>query len=100
MATTDVDGDLVTVSVSSIFQDEPTNGLGDGDTSPDATLSPAQVRAERSGTGDGRVYVVTVTADDGNGGTCSGSVDIFVPHSMKKPITAVNSGATYDSTTP
>lgn len=100
MSTTDVDGDLVTTSISSIFQDEPTNGLGDGDTSPDATLSPAQVRAERSGTGDGRVYVVGLTASDGHGGTCSGSVDIFVPHSMKKPITAVNSGATYDSTTP
>lgn len=100
MSATDIDGDTITTTVSSIFQDEPTNGLGDGDTSPDATLSPAQVRAERSGTGDGRVYAVTLTADDGNGGTCSGLVKIFVPHDMKKPVTAVNSGATYDSTTP
>lgn len=100
MSATDIDGDTITTTVSSIFQDEPTNGLGDGDTSPDATLSPAKVRAERSGTGDGRVYVVTLTADDSNGGTCSGSVKIFVPHDMKKPVTAVNSGATYDSTTP
>jgi hypothetical protein len=100
MATTDVDGDLVTVSVSSIFQDEPTNGLGDGDTSPDATLAPAQVRAERSGTGDGRVYIVTVTADDGNDGTCSGTVQVNVPHSMKKSLTVVNSGTIYDSTIP
>ena len=100
MSATDVDGDTVTVTVSSIFQDEPTNGLGDGDTSPDATLSPAQVRAERSGTGDGRVYVVTMTASDGNNGTCSGTVQVIVPHSMKKPITAVNSGATYNSILP
>lgn len=100
MTATDVDGDTVTIIVSSIFQDEPTNGLGDGDTSPDATLSPAQVRAERSGTGDGRVYIVTMTANDGNDGTCSGTVQVIVPHSMKKPISAVNSGATYNSILP
>jgi len=100
MSATDVDGDVIVISISSIFQDEPTNGLGDGDTSPDAILSPAQLRAERSGTGDGRIYVVTVVADDGNGGVCGDDVEILVPHSMKKPITAVNSGTIYDSTAP
>jgi VCBS repeat-containing protein len=100
MSTADVDGDTITISAQSIFQDEPTNGLGDGDTSPDATLDPPQVRAERSGKGDGRVYVVTLVADDGNGGTCTGSFEIGVPHSQKKPITIVNSGTTYDSTQP
>ena len=41
-----------------VTQDEPVNGLGDGDTGPDAvTLSDGiLLRAERSGTGDGRVY--------------------------------------------
>lgn len=100
MNTSDVDGDTVTVAISSIFQDEPTNGLGDGDTSPDANLALGQVRAERSGTGDGRVYVITMTASDGEGGSCSGTVQVIVPHSMKKPVTAVNSGATYNSVTP
>ncbi|MGI0082724.1 MAG: Ig-like domain-containing protein, partial [Nitrosopumilaceae archaeon] len=100
MSASDVDGDTVTTAITSIFQDEPTNGLGDGDTSPDANLGLGQVRAERSGTGDGRVYVVTLTASDGNGGSCSGTVQVIVPHSMKKPVTAVNSGAIYDSTTP
>lgn len=100
MNTSDVDGDTVTVAISSIFQDEPTNGLGDGDTSPDANLALGQVRAERSGTGDGRVYVITITASDGEGGSCSGTVQVIVPHSMKKPVTAVNSGATYNSVTP
>jgi hypothetical protein len=100
MSATDVDGETPTISITSIKQDEPTNGLGDGDVSPDATLSPAQVRAERSGTGDGRVYVVILTATDGSGGSCNGTVQVIVPHSMKKPITAVNSGATYDSLEP
>lgn len=99
MSTTDVDGDTVTTTISNIFQDEPTNGLGDGDASPDANLALGQVRAERSGTGDGRVYVVTLTATDGEA-SCSGTVQVIVPHSMKKPVIAVNSGATYDSTTP
>ncbi|EPA04773.1 cadherin-like domain-containing protein [Candidatus Nitrosarchaeum limnium] len=100
MNTSDVDGDTVTVTISSIFQDEPTNGLGDGDTSPDANLALGQVRAERSGTGDGRVYVITMTASDGHDGTCSGTVQVIVPQSMKKPISAVNSGTTYNSTLP
>jgi VCBS repeat-containing protein len=100
MNTSDVDGDTVTVAISSIFQDEPTNGLGDGDTSPDANLALGQVRAERSGKGDGRVYVITMTASDGKGGSCSGTVQVIVPHSMKKPVTAVNSGATYNSIIP
>ena len=45
------------------------NGLGDGDTCPDALLSGDTVllRAERTGTGNGRVYRVTFSATDGRG---------------------------------
>ena len=48
----------VTVTVTGVTQDEPINGSGDGDTSPDAVLQggAALVRAERSGNGTGRVY--------------------------------------------
>jgi hypothetical protein len=56
---TDPDGDPVTVVIAGVTQDEPTNGLGDGDVSPDAVLSggsTVQLRAERSGLGNGRVY--------------------------------------------
>jgi hypothetical protein len=41
------------------------------------------LRAERSGKGNGRVYQVDFTADDGQGGSCTGSVNVGVPHSMK-----------------
>ena len=92
----DPDGDSLTTTVTGVTQDEPTNGLGDGDKSPDATLSPLQVRSERSGTGDGRVYVISYTLDDGNGGSCDGSVTIGVPHSVKKPV--VDSIVRFDST--
>jgi PKD repeat protein len=61
----DPEGHPVTVTVTGVRQDEPVNGLGDGDTSPDAMLAPLQVRSERSGTLNGRVYHVQFTASDG-----------------------------------
>ena len=81
---TDVDpGDVITLSITGITQDEPVNGEADGNTSPDATIGSGgafQVRAERSGQGDGRVYRVAFTASDGEGGECSGIGRIGVPH--------------------
>jgi hypothetical protein len=70
--------------------------------SPDAALQGAGVllRAERAGTGNGRVYRVTFTADDGLGGLCTGSVDVTVPKSMKPEQGAVDDGQAYDSTLP
>jgi len=96
---TDPDGDTVTLTVDGITQDEPTNDTGDGDTSPDGDgvgTDTAQIRAERSGTGDGRVYEISFTADDSNGGMCTGSVSVGVPHDKKD--TAVDSGQNFDST--
>jgi len=96
---TDPDGDTVTLMIDGITQDEPTNGKGDGDTSPDGDgvgTDTAQIRAERSGKGDGRVYEISFTADDGNGGMCTGSVSVGVPHDKKS--TAVDSGQNFDST--
>ena len=51
-----------------------------------------------SSSGDGRVYVISFTADDGNGGTCSGTVSVEVPTTKKG--TAVDSGQNFDSTLP
>ncbi len=97
---TDPDGDPVAITIDGVTQDEPTNGLGGGDTAPDAVISggDVSVRAERSGTGDGRVYVISFTADDGLGGTCQGSVTVTVPHDQKPGHVAVDSGQAYDST--
>lgn len=94
---TDGDGDSVTIAITSIFQDEPTTGSDSGDAAPDGLgvgTAMAQVRAERAG--DGRVYHVEFSADNGNGGQCSGVVTVGVPHSMVEP--AVDGGAVYDST--
>jgi uncharacterized repeat protein (TIGR01451 family) len=96
---TDPDGNPVTTTVTGVTQDEPLNGLGDGDTSPDAlpALGSNQVwlRAERSGTGDGRVYRVGIQATDGLGGVCTGVVDVGVPHDQGAHSTPVDSGGVF-----
>jgi hypothetical protein len=50
-----------TITIDQVTQDEPTNGLGDGDTAVDAIIKAdgtVLLRAERSGGGDGRVHHV------------------------------------------
>ena len=96
---TDPDGDPVTINIDQIKQNEPTDGTGDGHTCPDGAgigTSTAQVRAERSAQGNGRVYTIYFTASDGNGGSCQGSVTVCVPKSGNGSCT--NGGAIYDST--
>lgn len=75
----------VVVEVVGVTQNEPVNGLGDGDTSPDAIVQGEAVllRAERSGSGNGRIYHVSFIARDEHGGECSGSVNVTVPHSNR-----------------
>jgi len=101
---TDADGDSVAVTVDGVSQDEAvsSNGNGAGNTTPDATLEPLAVRAERNGNtktpGDGRVYHIDFTADDGNGGVCTGSTTVCVPHDQGGNSTCVDGGPLHDST--
>jgi hypothetical protein len=99
---TDPDDTTVALSIVRVTQDEPTNGLGDGDTSPDAIVQGDKVllRAERSGTGNGRVYQVQFSASDGEGGACSGAVKVVVPHSKKPGVVTIDDGQLCDSTLP
>jgi hypothetical protein len=98
---TDPDGDPVTLVVKGVTQDEPVNGTGDGDTSPDAQAGPTSdsvnLRAERAGNGDGRVYRISFEGSDGNGGTCAGAVNVTVPRSQGNQRVAVDSGQNYPS---
>jgi hypothetical protein len=80
---TDPDGDPVTIRVTRVMQDEATNDKGDGNMCPDASgvgTAAAQLRAERSGKGNGRVYTIFFEATDGRGGSTLGSVRVSVPH--------------------
>jgi hypothetical protein len=79
---TDPDGDPVAIAVTGVTQDEPLEGPGHGSTCPDAVIEGgrASVRAERSGQGNDRVYVISFTATDDGGASCTGSVRVCVPH--------------------
>lgn len=103
LGVTDPDGDSIAITIDAIWQDEPVNTYGDGSFAPDGFgvgTSIAEVRAERSGTkkvpGNGRVYHIVFTADDGRGMTCSGEVLVGVPHDIKDPV--IDDGPNYDST--
>jgi len=94
----------VTVTITGVSQDEPVNGLGDGDTSPDATgvgTANAAVRSERAGNGDGRVYHITFSATSTSGSeSCTGTVTVGVPKSQGNKGGPVDGGALHDSTQP
>lgn len=102
LGVTDANNDDVTITIDSIFQDEPVWGRGYGKLTPDGMgvgTSTAEVRAERgnSSSDNGRVYHISFTADDGNGGTCSGEVTVGVPRTTRSG-PAIDDGAIYDST--
>jgi len=77
----------MTVRLISVSSDEPDNGLGDGDTENDISgASPGtddrslQLRAERSGPGDGRTYTLVYSVTDAAGLSTEGSGYVRVPH--------------------
>ena len=96
------DGNAAEFAVTSVYQDELVDGLGDGDTSPDAFgvgTGSVQLRRERSGTGDGRIYEIGFDASDSAGATCSGTLFVGVPHDQGLGSTPIDSGVRFDSTT-
>ena len=55
---------------------------------------------ERGGNVNGRVYRVNFTANDGQGGVCTGLVKVSVPKSMQPGNTPIDDGQLYNSTLP
>ena len=103
LGVTDPAGDRVSILITGLTQDEPVNGLGDGDTSPDGFgvgTSQALLRAERSGIANGRVYAVSFSASNSAGGACTGKVVVGVPHDQGQGSVPVDDGQIFDSTTP
>ncbi|HXG63908.1 MAG TPA: alpha-amylase family glycosyl hydrolase [Blastocatellia bacterium] len=70
------------VCALSVTSNEPVDGADDGNTAPDWEVVDAgrvRLRAERSGTGGGRVYTITITCADVGGNSSSQSVTVSVP---------------------
>lgn len=73
------------VRLESIESSEGDNAIGDGNTSDDILIDSAGViflRAERSGTGGGRVYTLTYSARDAAGNVAYDTVEVRVPKSQ------------------
>ncbi|MSO60843.1 MAG: hypothetical protein EXQ50_01915 [Acidobacteria bacterium] len=82
--------DLVGVSslkIINVTSSEPDNGLGDGDTAGDIVITgplSVNLRAERAGKGNGRIYTITVEARDAAGNASTKTCTVFVPKSQGK----------------
>ena len=77
------------IRLVSIVSDEPDNGTGDGNTSPDIVGAEFgtddrefQLRAERSGNGDGRTYTITYAAEDASHNVTTHQAIVSVPHNQ------------------
>ncbi|GAC1353860.1 MAG: hypothetical protein NVSMB47_06990 [Polyangiales bacterium] len=79
-----------TTKIVSIYSSEPDDG-----STPIVITGPTtfQVRSERTGAGDGRVYGVTVAVHDASGNVSSAVCKIGVPHDQKSA--PVDHGAKY-----
>lgn len=72
------------VRIVDVHSDEGALQAGSGNTSPDVMFGPttACVRSERTGTGVGRTYSVTIEATDTHGNAVRRVVPLTVPHDM------------------
>jgi hypothetical protein len=78
---------------------EDDNGNGDGRTCDDIVISAdgksVQVRSEREGTGDGRVYTVSYSVTGPSGSSAQSTCHVYVPHDQSGVHDVVDSGVHY-----
>lgn len=78
-----------TVELVAVVSDEPDNGVADGNTTDDIQGTETgtddrnfELRCERQGTGDGRIYTATYEASDSSGNSADDSDEVTVPKSQ------------------
>lgn len=86
------DGD-VDVAFTYVASDEPLNTTGDGNTADDVVgfgCERVELRAERKGNGDARVYTLGWRAEDDAGLVLEGECQVVVPHDQSggAPVTS------------
>jgi hypothetical protein len=94
----DADVDIDDVVITSVSSDEPENdpGTGDGNTVNDIFIKDSQtvdLRAERQGNGNGRVYTINFEVTDASGNTQTGSCTVWVVHDQMPNDIAIDDGA-------
>jgi hypothetical protein len=73
--------------IVSVTSNEPINGPGDGNTAPDFEITgdlTVNLRAERSGSGTGRIYTITIESRDASNNVSTATVNVVVPHDGRK----------------
>jgi Ca-activated chloride channel family protein len=90
--------DINDVVITSVSSDEPEDaqGKGDGTTVDDIVIVDSQtveLRAERQGGGNGRVYTINFGVTDASGNTETGSCTVWVLHDQESDSTAIDDGA-------
>jgi hypothetical protein len=88
---------LSSVYIQKITSDEVENGNGDGNTLNDIVIAAgcktAQLRSERDGSADGRVYTITFKVKDSTGNFTTATAQVTVRKNPNTP--AVDSGTHY-----
>jgi uncharacterized repeat protein (TIGR01451 family) len=86
------------VVISKVTSDETENGNGDGNTLNDiviaANCKSVQLRSERDGGGNGRVYTITFLVRDAAGNTTTKTAKVTVPENQNGSA-AIDSGVHY-----
>ncbi|WP_412062671.1 PKD domain-containing protein [Rubrivirga sp. IMCC45206] len=84
----DTSASAADVVIAQATSDEPENGAGDGNTLDDIVIAPTcdsvDVRRERQGSGNGRVYELTLAVADGAGNVGTATYDVAVPKSRNR----------------
>jgi microsomal dipeptidase-like Zn-dependent dipeptidase len=88
VSATDLCSMTTTCKIISVSSNEPIDGTGDGDTAPDWQITgdlTLNLRAERSGNGNGRKYTIAAQCTDTSGNKSEPkSVIVTVPHDQGK----------------
>jgi hypothetical protein len=83
VSASDTSSPTVTCKITSVTSNEPLIGPGSGHTAPDWQITgdlSVNLRAERSGTGNGRVYTLAVQCTDASNNSSSARTTVSVPH--------------------
>jgi hypothetical protein len=82
----DASVNINSVKIASVTSDEPNNSAGDGNTTNDIVIAPdcksVQLRAERIGGSNGRVYTITFEVTDSSGNSSTATATVTVPKSQ------------------
>jgi len=92
------------VYITKVTSDEAENGNGSGNTVNDIVIGSncksVQLRAEREGGGDGRVYTIYLAVKDASGRVGTATVKVVVPHNRSQAVVDSGTHYTKDSSCP